>query len=292
MDLTDVVLNLSLILLGLVIAIYAIGLPIVNNLLRSNRLRLQRRVNEVQKEIRRLSQESTGSELVIGASNELKGLIKEQNEIISTESNLKLKKAVFLPSISFFSVIILIIFYNDILLILKDSLNLSYVIGINIEYYISLIILLFLLYGGICMINTLLAIEYVSINVPLPIIQVSFPNEEKSLTLDAGEFSINVEIFNEGYELAEVVDVFLTFPPNLIVAETEDYNVYQVPNNNIDDPNHWKVSYHTDLIHMGCIETILIQLTALPIPGNYIIPVYVLEKKIGETEHRLEIIIR
>jgi uncharacterized membrane protein (DUF106 family) len=292
MEFTDVAINLSLVFLGLVIAIYAIGLPVLNTLLRSNRIRLQRRVDEVQNEIRKISQEGSGRQLLNNVNKELEHLKKEEKDIISTEANLRLKNAVYYPSISFFMTILLIIYNNSIITVYKSSFNSNILFGVSVEYYLYGFIFLIFLYGIRRLIKTLTAIEYVSINIPLPSFEVTFPNELKSITINSGNLTtINIEVYNEGYELAEIVNVYLTFPPNLIIEETDDYSVYQESETSTEYPNHWRVSYSTDIIHMGCVETIPINMMAQPIPGRYRIPIYVLERKIGETEHNLEIIV-
>ncbi|MCX6649109.1 MAG: hypothetical protein NTV61_06940 [Candidatus Bathyarchaeota archaeon] len=299
MENLDFLINLSLALIAVDISIYAIAIPLLQSELKLNFIFLERKLEEVKAELKKINENPNPREGIKSIKQKIKEYELEEKKYASMLLSLRFKGAVIYPCICFFISILFLLLFQNILPSYITNFNfLTNIIITNVNLYIilSLIIpLIPLCYGMYKMFCTLNTIDFASTNIPLPDFDISFFGDLKKVTLEGGTIQeLTIEISNIGYDVGELVQLFINIPPELRVIESEDadYSVFKGSPLDKEYPNWWMVSYSTDYIHVDSTENITILIETPPSNNVFKIPIWVAERKINQKEFHLDLEIK
>jgi hypothetical protein len=286
MEFIDFMINISLLFIGLTVTIYALAVPLFHTQIRRNKVFLESRLDELEKKVESLTKGRRSRESLDVIETEVRQYKNEEKLLSFKLSCLKLRGAVIYPSIVFFLGLLIFIFYEDLIMWIPNN---AITIGTKNFTLVMLIGTLTFFYGIYRVICTLMAIDYASTNILMPNFDVHFLDGSKKLTSKINEpISFDIAIENKGYEIGELIDVYLAFPPQIHIIESEDFFVFQESEHDDEYPNYWRVSYYSDYIHAGSNEIMTINIEPLTVANKYTIPIWVIEKNSGDIEFDLE----
>jgi hypothetical protein len=278
MELIELLINLGIALISIDIGVYAIANTFLSKQIKRNILYANKRLLEAKDNIDEKIKRKMGN------LDEIQGEItKTNNEIKNNKQYLNsvmIKNAVILPSISLIISILLLVFLNK-----YDLLNELLKINIFLMIITSISIITFF-YGVYKIYKTLLAIEFASLNIPLPIFDVYFRNDEKSLTIESDVRTIEVVVSNEGYEIGEMTELSLFFPPEIKLKKSHDYTITKQTENE-QYANYNGVFIDVGTVYINSSIGYDIYLTQKQIPNRYIIHTQVNAKDIIPVDNYL-----
>lgn len=262
-------------LISMAIAVYAISVSYLGRETSRSVWRIRKRQEELRKKLKKLVYQERLEERSI--EKELRTSKEKEKEINDRLRCLSLKGAVWYPC-TFFSIALLIA-VSGILV----------VDGLSSEYFIvSAAVFIFI--GFYRLARTLTAIEWVAERIPLPKFKVSFRYGATTVKFKTKKkVEVNICVHNIGDDMAEKIEVFVMFPPDFDVQETPKYNV-SVQEPDSDHPNYIAAIFEVETIHVDTVHHFPPVLLKMPKKaGSYAIPIYVSERKVGESKHQLAI---
>lgn len=281
MEIVDILFNLSIALVAIDVSVYAISASLLGSQLKRNILFIQRRLRETEGEIKRIQETPTSSRQRLSDIGEkLEEFKKEETRFQSILFCLKVKGAVLYPCA-----------------LLVVAL-LSLVIGLVLPEFAWLanpIASVFILLGSYKIYCTLRSVDFAATNIPLPTFDVCFyVNSENRLEIErATKQGILFEIGNSGYDIAEVIEVSLFFPPDFKVHKSVEYETNVQPDDETSvHPLHTGVFYDAEYLHVDTSIRIEVTITSPKEEKIYKIPVYISERKITEEDFELEIAVK
>lgn len=280
MEIAELLSEISIALLAIDIAVYTIAAALLGSQLKRNVIYIQRRLEEAEAEIQQTKKHlPSPRQRLEKVDAEVEKFKKEEKSLQGNLFCLTLRGAVIYPC-SLFAV--------SIILITATALFLTEYI-----YWIAIPAIGLLSWGSYRIYRTLVSIDFAATNIPLPDFEVSFSNDEQKLELQpAKSQTISIAVSNSGYDLGEMIELSVFFPPSFKVTENPDYETYVQDENDPAFPSHTGVFFELDCIHVD--TTILFDIKAISPkePGSYKIPVYVNEREITQKAFELEIAVR
>lgn len=275
----DLIANMGTLLITIDIGIYAIANTLLSKQIKRNILYVQKRLFDTQQNIEEKNKGSPSD-----LENIQKEIIDLKREIKTNQDYLKsfmVSDSVIKPCLS----LALAVFLISILEI-NTVLNNLYALNILILVQIFIIIIGFL-YGIYKIYKTLIAIEFASFNIPLPILKIRFRNGEKELGIKKDDKNFEIIVENDGYEIGEMTELTLFFPPEIQLNLSEDYTISK--QTDIEKyPNYNGISIEVGIIHINSSIGYNILLKGrLQIPNQYKIFTEVNAKDILPVEDEL-----
>lgn len=281
MEILDLIFNLTIALVAIDVSVYAISASLLGSQLKRNVLFIQRRLKETEGEIKRIQETFPSSrQRLSDIDEELEEFKTEERHFQNMLFCLKVKGAVLYPCVLF----ILALFSIVIGSILQNHVNL-----------IALVASIFIFLGSYRVYCTLRSIDFASTNIPLPTFDALFyVNSEKRLEIEpAKKQNILFEIGNEGYDIGELIEISIFFPPDFKVHKSREYEINVQPKDATSvHPLYTGVFYEVDHLHIGTSIKVEIVVTSPEESKTYKIPVYTSERKIATQEFELEIVVR
>ena len=269
-------------LISITIANYAISASFLGRETRLSRWRTEKRKQKFLAKISKLQKRSLEIEK-----------IKKEIKIVETETK-KLGTRIFL--LSWLGAVILpLIFFILLFLGATFGMN-SEVLAQNLETrgFFEQQLALFsggsLAIGFMILLFIIRTIDSAARQIPLPVIEVFFENQEKTIKLKPKmktEFSFCAK--NNGEDVAEMVDIFIHFSPDFSPQKSNYYYITKQSNMGEDFPNYNSVKLHENLMHLDIFYTSFIVIETPNKKKNYEIPIYIHERKTGLTKHKLTI---
>ena len=281
MEILDLILNLSIALIAIDVSVYAISASLLGSQLKRNVLFIQRRLRETEGEIKRIQENSSSSrQRLSDIEKELEQFKKEEKKFTDILYCLTLEGAVLYPCVSIIGALLLgvygLFFPTEIFLI---TLGASF----------------FILYGSYRVYCTLQSIDFAATNIPLPAFDVVFyTNAEKRLEIEsAKKQKLLFEIGNSGYDVGELIEINIFFPPDFKVHKSREYEMNVQPEDMTSiHPLYTGVFYELDHLHVDTSVNVEVVINSPKDTKTYKIPVYVNERKITQEEFELEIVVR
>ena len=257
----DIIANMGTLLITIDIGIYAIANTLLSKQIKRNILYVQKRLFDTQQNIEEKNKGSPSD-----LENIQKEIIDLKREIKTNQDYLKsfmVSDSVIKPCLS----LALAVFLISILEI-NTVLNNLYALNILILVQIFIIIIGFL-YGIYKIYKTLIAIEFASLNIPLPILKIRFRNGEKELDIKKDDKNFEIIVENDGYEIGEMTELTLFFPPEIQLNVSEDYTISK--QTDIEKyPNYNGISIEVGIIHINSsIGYNILLKRRLQIPNQY-----------------------
>lgn len=282
MDIFDLLGNLSIALITVDIAVYAVGVSLFGSQLRKNLLYLTRKLSKTEKDIETIKKSSLPSRnRIMEMEKRIKEYKEEERNLTGREFCLSVKGAVFLPCLLFAIALISVIIHPYLITSYEDYLIIAGIAS------------LFMFLGIYRLICTLQSIDFASKNKPLPDFDVYFHNEEKRVIIDAGKKqSLVICLENKGFDVGELIDFSIYFPPEFKVHKGNYQIAIQPDAPSVNHPLYSGVIFVTDYLHADIVAPIDITITAPDRKNTYKIPLCVNEKKITEEDFELELIVK
>jgi len=278
--------TISITLIAVDITVYAIGVPLFKSQLRTSFIYLTRRLQATRSHLKELSENSFNQRYKL---EEVKEIIndyeKEEIDIVFKLNSMTLEEGVFTPCKYFMISLIIVSFYHFYYVIFIN-------IYINILNFVVPIIAIFFIGKGLNKIkSTLESIEYASTLTLSPKFRVEYIDGKQTMTIKGGELqTIEIDITNEGDDIAEYVQVSMFIPPIIEIKESEDYETrFQPDINTYEYPKYTGIYTYYETIHVDTTETIEVVLQPQNINQTIKIPIYINEKKTTQNEFTLEL---
>jgi hypothetical protein len=145
--------------------------------------------------------------------------------------------------------------------------------------------------GVLVLLFVVRTIDSAAKRIPVPKFDVSFQSGLRNMKLGPKEkTTVTFCVANRGEDVAENVSVFVCFPPEFAVMESSQglYRTYKQSSLS-PTPNYNAAISKAEVVHIGTILEIDIDLLMPEKQGIYEIPVNVYERKIGLSSHKLVI---
>jgi len=280
MEIAGLLTEISIALVAINIAVYAIAAALLGSQLKRNFIYIQRRLEEAEAEIQRTKEYSSSPrQRLEKVDAEVKKFKKEEKALQDKLFCLTLKGAVLYPCC---------LFAFSIILIAAASLFFPPYV-----YLTAIPAIVLLSWGSYRIYRTLLSIDYAAINIPLPIFEATFSDDEQKTEMEpAKRQTLSIAVSNSGYDVGEMMEVSVFFPPSFKVAESPDYEIYVQPEKDNVYPLYTGVFFELDCLHVDTTVIFDISITSSKEPHAYKIPVYVNERKITQKAFELEIVVR
>ena len=281
MEIIDLVFNLSIALIAIDVSIYAISASLLGSQLKRTFLFVQRRIRETEGEIKRIEKASSSSRRRLSdIEKELDQFKREEKYFQDIMFCLNLKGAVAYPCAFF------------ILALLSAVIGLIFPTS---EYLVTPLASLLILLGSHRIYCTLRSIDFAATNIPLPDFDVVFyVSDKKRLEIEpAKKQNLLFEIVNSGYDIGELIEFSIFFPPEFKVHESEEYEIAVQPKDMTSiHPSYTGVFYELAYLHIDTSDAVEIVITSPQDTKTYKLPVYVNERKITQEEFELEIVVK
>lgn len=138
------------------------------------------------------------------------------------------------------------------------------------------------------------SVDFAATNIPLPVFDVKFSNGESSLEIhSAAKQTLSIGIGNLGYDVGEMIESGIFFPPGFTVHKSKEYTI--TPQGEGEDsfhPLHTGVFFNLDVLHVDTFIGFEVKITSPTQPNTYKIPVYVNERKVTQQLFELELVVR
>jgi hypothetical protein len=281
MDIATILTEISIALIGIDIAVYTISVSLLGSQLKRNFVFIQRRLSEAEAEIEQTR---------IASSSPRQRLKKVEDEVAKFKSEeTVLKKRMFCLTVK--GAVLFPCFFYALSIVLAITADMLFSELIN---WIIVPTTFLLLCGGYRTYCTLKSIDFAATNIPLPDFEASFAEGGQKLEIEpAKRQTISVDIGNTGFDVGELIEVSIFFPPDFTVKESKEYEVELQPaDKSCSHPLHTNVSFDLGILHIDTFISFDIDLTSPKEAGVYKIPIYVNERKITQETFELEIIVR
>ena len=263
---------LSIALLSMTIAAYAISVSYLGREIRRSKWLIEKRKKKLQKELGEIQKSAN---IVDAMKQKLKEHTVEEKMLSRHLFLLSLKGAVLIPSVCFLAVLLLVGLAINFPL---PDYNLYLTFGASSVVLVS---------GFLYFLLTLYTIEWAASRIPLPVFEVTF---ESGLTKETfhskEEKELNFWLKNLGESMGEDLDMFFFFPPEFGVQTECREVVTQRPIG--DFPNCNAVIIREEKMHVD--QFFLYNIDGLTMPenkGTYIVHVRIHEKNTGVSEFKL-----
>jgi len=286
--LTDAILSiltliaaLNIALITVTIAVYAISTSFLGSETRRALWRRDRRKAELEMKLKTLLSEKKKGIEIQTIEKEIEKYKKEISGLEVKLESLSLRGAVLYPCMCFVLALIFIL------------------IGIvtYLDYPIARLYLVALAFGWVfvgvwSLGKTLKSIEAAASKPLLPEFKVSYETYLKIEKCKVGELKIlEVMVVNTGDDLAEDMELFIYFPEGFVLppegASSFGYLLQFQPPERRTYPNHMVAIFKLDLLHIDCYRVFYISVEVPKKEETYTIPVIIMERKIGRTQHEL-----
>jgi len=263
-------------LISITIANYAVSASFLGRESRLSRQRMERREQELLDRLKGL-RETTQIESI---RNEIKQSGKEKRGLSVRIRLLSWLGAVILPSTFFIISLICSILGMNAEVVWSGAYleNLNWLIGASA---------LFISVGFSILLVVIRTIDSAARKVPIPGFEVCFPDRtNKSVLKRNQQTEIEILITNKGEDIAENMQIFVTFPNAFKILGRNHYESYESdPLGRF--PNCIYAMFKKDLLHIQITTHIYISVTAPNVNKEYETNVQILEKKIGSTRSKL-----
>lgn len=267
-------------LVAIAIGNYAVSASYLGRESRLSRWRMERRRQKLRVRLKELEVKEA----------EIKSIKKEIEEAESDEEDLSRgifilswQGAVVLPSLCFIvSLICAVVGMNsEIVLSGANQANLGQIIGVS-AFLTGM--------GFFVLFIVIRTIDTAARKLPIPEFKVSFEDGTDTIVLVRNrKTSIDLVIANKGEDVAENMQVFVDFPKDFLIEKKGSYTVKERIARSAY-PNYIQVEFKRDyLLHIGVRHHRTIGLTTPDLKKNYEIPIIILERKTGESKHKVTI---
>jgi len=279
--------TLSIALISIVIAVFAIGVSYQGRETQRSRLRKKKRRDELERKIKELGNRAD----VEGVREEIVGYDKEIAEIDDKLFYLSIWGTVILPIACFLFALITV---TTLVAVDPTGINMplpsmGQSIEIPISYFFTGVAVSAIAVGVYFQIKTLFAIEWAASKIPVPEFEICFEDGTKKMKSKSNETkTIMVGVTNKGEDIAENLQIFLFFPPSFKVNNGVGYTIAKQGTES-DYSGYNAAVIVADYIHSDVNLCTNIGLIMPEARSVYEIPVYIYERKTGANRDKLVI---
>ncbi len=264
---------------AIIVANYAVSASYLGRETRLYRWRIEKRKKMLLEKLKELQEERDPIE---GVKNEIKEGEKEKRGLEYRIFFLSWQGAVIVPSICFFSLLIIAVVGINSGIIAPNS-----EIRQILEQQLLVLSALFLALGMGFLILVIRTVDHTARRLPIPKFRVRFDSMMTRMKLQKKmQTPINFHISNKGEDIAEDMQFFIFFHPSFELRPGVGYKIAkQPPSSNY--PNYVAAMFQIAYDHIDVTIGTRINITTPDETGTFEIPVTIYERKIGESKEVL-----